>query len=178
MAAEGPRDAFLKISKNSQKSQNSNFRILVHHFLCLCLLCIVKKNWLDLNKTDGGDTFWSLPPIAIMQVWTRHPRPMLCARRWFAASTNALQRARSTADDPIWQGMTYAHCKQVHSKTRHKFEVQRVRKFGIWARSELRIGHNVRRAFRTGGIRTWGHNRAVKTNRLVSLASRSRHILR
>ena len=33
MAAEGPRDAFLKISKNSQKSQNSNFKILVHHFL-------------------------------------------------------------------------------------------------------------------------------------------------
>jgi len=30
-------------------------------------------------------------------------------------------------------------------------------------------GHNVRRAFRTGGIRTWGHSRAVKTNRLVYL---------
>jgi len=29
--------------KNSQKSQNSNFKILVHHFLRLCLLCIVKK---------------------------------------------------------------------------------------------------------------------------------------
>ena len=42
-AAEEPRDAFLKISKNSQKSQNSNFRILVHHFLGLCLLCVVKK---------------------------------------------------------------------------------------------------------------------------------------
>jgi len=33
----------LKISKNSQKSQNSNFKILVYHFLHLCLLCIVKK---------------------------------------------------------------------------------------------------------------------------------------
>ena len=40
---EGPRDAFLKISKNSQKSQNSNFEILVHYFLRLCLVCIVKK---------------------------------------------------------------------------------------------------------------------------------------
>jgi len=29
------------------------------------------------------------------------------------------------------------------------------------------IRHDVRRAFRTGGIRTWGRNRAVKTNRLV-----------
>jgi len=29
--------------KNSQKSHNSNFQILVHHFLRLCLLCIVKK---------------------------------------------------------------------------------------------------------------------------------------
>jgi len=33
----------LKISKNSQKSQNSNFKILAHHLLRLCLLCIVKK---------------------------------------------------------------------------------------------------------------------------------------
>jgi len=29
--------------KNSQKSQNTNFKILVHHFWRLCLLCIVKK---------------------------------------------------------------------------------------------------------------------------------------
>ena len=28
----GPREAFLKITKNSQKSQNSNFKILVHFF--------------------------------------------------------------------------------------------------------------------------------------------------
>ena len=45
--------------KKSQKSQNSNFKILVHQF-CVCLLCIV-KNRLDSNKTDGGDTFWSMP---------------------------------------------------------------------------------------------------------------------
>jgi len=43
----------------------------------------------------------------------------------------------------------------------HKFGMERVRKFGIRARSELGIGHDVRRAFRTGGIRTWGRNRAV-----------------
>jgi len=33
----------LKISKNCQKSQNSNFKILIHRFLRLCLLCIVKN---------------------------------------------------------------------------------------------------------------------------------------
>ena len=47
--------------------------------------------------------------------------------------------------------------------------MERVRKFGFWARSELGIGHDVRRAFRTGGIRTWGRNRAVKTNQLIQL---------
>jgi len=45
LATEGPRNAFLKISKNYQKSQNSNFKILVHHFFRVCLLCIVKKIW-------------------------------------------------------------------------------------------------------------------------------------
>jgi len=48
--------------------------------------------------------------------------------------------------------------------------MERVRKFGIWARSELEIGHDVRRAFQTGGIRTWGRNRAAKTSRLVGLS--------
>ena len=45
--------------------------------------------------------------------------------------------------------------------------MEHFRKLGIWARSELGIGHNVRRAFLTGGIRTWGRNRAVKANRFV-----------
>jgi len=52
----------------------------------------------------------------------------------------------------------------------HKFGMERFRKFGIWARSELGFGHDVRRAFQTGGIRTWGRNRALKTNRLVTSA--------
>ena len=55
--------------KNSQKSQNSNFKILVHRFLRLCLLFIVKKFWLDSNKTDWGDTFWSLP---LWRFWQWH----------------------------------------------------------------------------------------------------------
>ena len=45
--------------------------------------------------------------------------------------------------------------------------MERVRKFGIWARSELGIGHDVRGTFRAGSIWTWGRNRAVKTNQLV-----------
>ena len=36
-------------------------KILVHDFLRLCLLCIVKIFWLDSNKTHEGDTFWNLP---------------------------------------------------------------------------------------------------------------------
>ena len=52
--------------------------------------------------------------------------------------------------------------------------MKRVRKFGIWARSELGIEHDVRRAFRTGSIRTWERNRAVKTNRFVRLFVTSR----
>jgi len=41
----------LKISKKiAQKLQNSNFKILVHHFLRLCLLCIAKK--LDSIRTN------------------------------------------------------------------------------------------------------------------------------
>jgi len=34
---------------------NSNFKILVHHFFRLCILCIVKKFRLDSNKTDGAE---------------------------------------------------------------------------------------------------------------------------
>jgi len=30
-------------------------------------------------------------------------------------------------------------------------------------------GHSELRAFRTGGVQNWGRNRAVKTNRLVSI---------
>ena len=34
----GTARRLFEISQNSQKSQNSNFKILVHHFLRLCLL--------------------------------------------------------------------------------------------------------------------------------------------
>jgi len=46
-----------KFSKN-HRIRISKFSSII--FLCLCLLCIVKKFRLDSNKTDGGDTFWSL----------------------------------------------------------------------------------------------------------------------
>ena len=64
---------FKKICKN----HNSNFKILAHHFLRLCLLCIVKKIWLDSNKTDRGDRFWNMPlrqPPADQMVCTRWKR--------------------------------------------------------------------------------------------------------
>jgi len=115
-------------------------------------------------------------PIAITQVWTQHPHPMLCARRqhrMLAAITNALPRTRSTADDPICGKVWHRHATKRYVQKLdigpvHKFAMERVRIFGIWARSELGIRHDIRRAFRTGGIQTWGRNRAVKTNWLVN----------
>jgi len=61
-----------------------------------------------------------------------------------AASTNP-----STADDSICcrQGMTGAlqrGVKKLDVGRVHKFRWEHVRKFGICARSELAIGHNVR----------------------------------
>ena len=99
-------------------------------------------------------------PIAVTEVWTRHPRPMLCARRKhrvLAASTNVLRRARSTVDDPICSGNVRHRCAaDRYVQKRHighvqKFGMEHVWKFGIWARSELGIGHDVPRAFRPGG---------------------------
>ena len=74
----GTARRFFENFKNSQKSQNSNFKILVHHFLRLCLLCIVKKFRLDSNKSDGGDTFWSFP------LWR--------FRQWHCCSSTTLGR--------------------------------------------------------------------------------------
>ena len=50
--------------KNSQ-SQNSNFKILVPSFLCLCLLCIVKKFQTKLTEEIHFEVCHSgnLPPI-------------------------------------------------------------------------------------------------------------------
>ena len=49
MAAEGPRDAFLKIKKKNFKSQKSNFKILVHHFFASVSHVYCKK--LDSMRT-------------------------------------------------------------------------------------------------------------------------------
>jgi len=57
-----------------------NFKTLVHRFLRLCLLCIVKKSRLDLNKTDG-DTFWSLPLWRFQRWQWRTRKPPLEAHR-------------------------------------------------------------------------------------------------
>ena len=119
----GTARRLLKISEKFQKSQNLNVKILVHHFLRLCLVCIVKKIWLDSNKTDGGDTFWSLP--------FRQPPADGSMQQQYWRRGGVMQR-QSTTDVRI-----------------HKCCVR------IFPR------------IRTGGIRNWGRNRAVKTNRLV-----------
>jgi len=103
MVQIGCRGTVWRLFENFEKLQNSNFKMLVRHFLRLCLLCIVKKltrfeqNWQRRYILKSS-------PIAVTQVWTQHPGPMLCARRKhrvLTASTNALRPARSTADDPI-----------------------------------------------------------------------------
>jgi len=105
---------------------------------------------------------------------------MLCARRKqhrvLAATSNVLRRVRTTADDPIsgkvcLRPTAKRYVQKLDIGRVHKFAMERVRKFGIWACLELGIVHDVWRAFRTGGIRTWGRNRAVKTHRLVHLAT-------
>ena len=100
---------------------------------------------------------------------------MLCTRqqhRMLAAITNVLRRTRSTADDPICGKVGHRRAAKRYVQKLdigrvHKFGMERIRKFGVWACSELGIGHDVRRAFQTGSIRIWGHNQAVKTNQLV-----------
>jgi len=56
MAAEGPHDAFLKISKNSQKSQ-FEFQNSGPSFFAFMSPVYCKKIRLNLNETDGGDRF-------------------------------------------------------------------------------------------------------------------------
>jgi len=57
--------------KKFSKSQNSNFKILVHHLLRLCLLCIVKKfNSIRTKLRDEIDFKFApmaIPPMALLQ---------------------------------------------------------------------------------------------------------------
>jgi len=160
---------FSKITESEFQNSGSSFFASVSPVYC-------KKIWLDSNKTDGGDTFWSLP----LSPWCKHGRdtPVLCYVP--AASTACSLQAPTRCGMLVAQRMTpFAVIKVLHRRAAnryirklhigrvHKFGMDRVRKFGIWARSELGIGHDVRRAFRTGGVWNWGHSRAVKTNRLV-----------
>jgi len=56
------RRLFENFKKSKKKLQNSIFKILVLHFLRLCLLlCIEIKTGLDSNKSDGGDMFEVCP---------------------------------------------------------------------------------------------------------------------
>ena len=46
--------------ENSQKPQNSNFKILVHHFLRPCLLCLVKKSSRSLSHLLMSSCFYNI----------------------------------------------------------------------------------------------------------------------
>jgi len=145
--------------------------------LSVCL-SVSDLHFYPSTLTDFDET-WSQGPHSHL-VWCDHngpDQPMLCARRKhrvLAASTNALRHAHSTADDPIWGKVWHRRAAKRYVQKFdigrvHKFRMERVRKFEIWAYSELGIGHSVRRAFQNGGIRTWGRDRAIKTNRLVCM---------
>jgi len=79
---------FKKFSKITEfEFQNSDPLFFLH----LCLLCS-EKNSTRFEQNWRRRYILKSAPIAITQVWTRHPRPMLCARRKhriLAASTNA-----------------------------------------------------------------------------------------
>ena len=103
--------------KNSQKSQNSNFRILVHHFLCLCLLCIVKK--LDSIRTK------------------------------------------------LTEEIDFEVCPYGNSNSGTAAAACRSAGYSDWTGSMAACSDRSSGAFGTGGVRNWGRNLAVKTNRLV-----------
>ena len=93
-------------------------------------------------------------PIAITQVWTRHPHPLLCTHRKHrvpAASTMCSLQAPTCCCVPVAQRTTpfvarydrraaKRYLQKLDIGHVHKFGMERVRKFGIWARSELGIG--------------------------------------
>jgi len=136
-------DAFLKISKNSQKSQNLNFKILVHHF-CVCVSCVSYKNLTRFEQNWRRRYILKSAPIAITQVWTWHPVQCYVP----PASTACLLQRPTRCGVPVAQQTTpFAAGKVWHRRTAkryvqkldighvHKFGMECVRKFGIWARS-------------------------------------------
>jgi len=99
-----------------------NFKILVHHFLRLCLLYIIKKFDSIRTKLTEEIDFKVCP---------------------YGDSGNGTATAARRSLDIVIEPAAW-------------------RRAAIEAR-----GHSELRAFGTGGIRNWGHNRAVKTHRLV-----------
>jgi len=87
--------------KNSQKSQNSNFKILVHHFFASVSPVYCKKNRLDLNKIDGGHRFWSLPLWRFRQ-WHCCSSKTLGGIFWLNRRHGGVQRSK-LGDIPNWE---------------------------------------------------------------------------
>ena len=99
------------------------------------------------------------------------PSNAMCPPQAVPSTASSLQAPTRCGRLHCRQCMTWRAAKRYVQKLDigrvHKFSMERVRKSGISARSEIGNGHDDRRAFRAGGIQTWGRNRAVKTNRLV-----------
>jgi len=140
---------------------------------CVCFLCVLQKKFDSIRTKRMEEIHFEVSPYRHNASMDATPRPMQCARRkhrMLAASTNALQRKTPFAAGKVWhRRAAKRYVQKLDIGHVHKFGIECVRKFGIWAHSELGIRHDIRRAFWTGGIRTWGHNWATKTNRLVHI---------
>jgi len=152
-----------KISKITEfEFQNSGPSLLR-----LCLLCIVKKFHSILPKLTEERHFEVCPYLCNASPDTTPPSTLQAPTR---CGMLVAQRTTPFAAGKVWVWHRHAakrYVQKLNIGRVHKFGMDRVWTVGIWAWPELGIGHDVRRAFRTGGILTWGCNRAIKINRLV-----------
>jgi len=139
--------------KNSQKSKNSNFKILVHHFLASVSPVYCKKKFDSIRtKLTEEIHFWSLPLSRYHKYGRDTPSSLQAPTR---CGMPVAQRTTPFAVGKVWHRRpAKRYVEKLDIGRVHKFVMQRIRKFGIWARLEVGIGHDIRRAFRNGGIRT------------------------
>ena len=149
---------------NTRYTSAFHFKLILFHDLLLrsylyhCVWSVITAHNLTPEKRDNNYSS-AASTACSLQAPTRCGVPVA-------------QRTTAFAAGGVWHRCAAnRYVQELHTGPVHKFGMERrVRKFGTWARSELGIGHDVRRAFRTWGIRTWRRNRAVKTNRLVCVS--------
>jgi len=91
------RRLFENLKKILKKSQSLIFKILVHHFWCLCLLCIVKK--FDSIRTK-------LVEEIDFEIWHSSNLPPI---EWYVLTGSGLQHQRAAAVDEQHRHSTILH---------------------------------------------------------------------